>query len=82
MRPERLELPAYWFEASRSIQLSYGRTFFNNLAPTQCRIEVRVMDRRLHDFIREPAYLKRTARGGDPNALSCNSWICPMRAAA
>ena len=27
MRPERLELPAYWFEASRSIQLSYGRTF-------------------------------------------------------
>ena len=26
MRPERLELPAYWFEASRSIQLSYGRT--------------------------------------------------------
>ena len=25
-RPERLELPAYWFEASRSIQLSYGRT--------------------------------------------------------
>jgi hypothetical protein len=27
VRPERLELPAYWFEASRSIQLSYGRTF-------------------------------------------------------
>jgi hypothetical protein len=52
------------------------------LAPTQCRIEVRVMDRRLHDFIREPAYLKRTARGGDPNAVSCNSWICPMSAAA
>jgi hypothetical protein len=26
VRPERLELPAYWFEASRSIQLSYGRT--------------------------------------------------------
>jgi hypothetical protein len=24
-RPERLELPTYWFEASRSIQLSYGR---------------------------------------------------------
>jgi hypothetical protein len=22
--PERLELPACWFEASRSIQLSYG----------------------------------------------------------
>ena len=25
-RPERLELPTYWFVASRSIQLSYGRT--------------------------------------------------------
>ena len=24
-RPERLELPTYWFEASRSIRLSYGR---------------------------------------------------------
>jgi hypothetical protein len=24
-RPEGLEPPAYWFEASRSIQLSYGR---------------------------------------------------------
>jgi hypothetical protein len=24
-RPERLELPTYWFEANRSIQLSYGR---------------------------------------------------------
>jgi hypothetical protein len=24
-RPERFELPTYWFEASRSIQLSYGR---------------------------------------------------------
>src|SRR5262245_44966975 len=30
-RPERLELPTYWFEASRSIHLSYGR------APLQCR---------------------------------------------
>jgi glyoxylase-like metal-dependent hydrolase (beta-lactamase superfamily II) len=26
VRPERFELPTYWFEASRSIQLSYGRT--------------------------------------------------------
>ena len=54
MRPERIELPTYWFEASRSIQLSYGRAFFNNLTPTQRRIEVLVMDQRLHDFIREP----------------------------
>ncbi len=26
VRPERFELPAYWFEASCSIRLSYGRT--------------------------------------------------------
>ena len=26
VRPEGLEPPAYWFEANRSIQLSYGRT--------------------------------------------------------
>jgi hypothetical protein len=28
-RPERLELPTYWFEASRSIQLSYGRANYS-----------------------------------------------------
>ena len=28
VRPERLELPTCWFEARRSIQLSYGRTPF------------------------------------------------------
>jgi hypothetical protein len=27
-RPEGLEPPAYWFEASRSIRLSYGRVSF------------------------------------------------------
>lgn len=32
MRPERLELPAYWFEASRSIQLSYGRAVCPSLS--------------------------------------------------
>jgi hypothetical protein len=26
-RPEGLEPPAYWFEANRSIQLSYGRAW-------------------------------------------------------
>jgi len=31
------------------------------LTPTQRRIEVLVMDQRLHDFIREPICLKRTA---------------------
>lgn len=29
VRPERLELPAYWFEANRSIRLSYGRTLLS-----------------------------------------------------
>lgn len=28
-RPERFELPTYWFEASRSIRLSYGRAAGN-----------------------------------------------------
>ncbi len=28
MRPERFELPAFWFVARRSIQLSYGRISF------------------------------------------------------
>jgi hypothetical protein len=34
-RPERLELPTYWFEASRSIQLSYGRALphYNRACP-------------------------------------------------
>jgi hypothetical protein len=31
------------------------------LTRTQCRIEVPAMDQRLHDFIREPIYWKRTA---------------------
>jgi hypothetical protein len=38
VRPERLELPTYWFEASRSIHLSYGRTpiqFRPILSPAQ-----------------------------------------------
>jgi hypothetical protein len=28
VRPERFELPAFWFVARRSIQLSYGRNSF------------------------------------------------------
>jgi hypothetical protein len=30
VRPERFELPAFWFVARRSIQLSYGRTWFGD----------------------------------------------------
>src|SRR5258706_13328835 len=29
VRPERFELPAFWFVARRSIQLSYGRIVFS-----------------------------------------------------
>ena len=33
VRPERFELPAFWFVARRSIQLSYGRTFIAKILP-------------------------------------------------
>ena len=64
VRPERLELPAYWFEASRSIQLSYGRTL-NNLTPTQCRIEAGngLTPSR---FYQRTDLLEEHYRGGDP----------------
>ena len=32
-RPERIELPTCWFEASRSIRLSYGRHLSNDQIP-------------------------------------------------
>src|SRR5438552_19109933 len=40
-RPERFELPTYWFEASRSIQLSYGRAICSLAAaqkPVECTL--------------------------------------------
>jgi hypothetical protein len=32
VRPERFELPASWFVARRSIQLSYGRAINKSIA--------------------------------------------------
>ena len=32
VRPERFELPTFWFVARRSIQLSYGRVIQHMLA--------------------------------------------------
>ena len=40
-RPEGLEPPAYWFEANRSIQLSYGRddSTFDSTTGLVCPIQ-------------------------------------------
>jgi hypothetical protein len=63
VRPERFELPAFWFVARRSIQLSYGRTFrevrtlttipisepFRNVGDLQLGTANRTQDRRQKD---------------------------------
>jgi hypothetical protein len=35
VRPERFELPTFWFVARRSIQLSYERAVANEILPCQ-----------------------------------------------
>jgi hypothetical protein len=45
-RPERLELPTLWFEARRSIQLSYGRILGNSIIFTLLRGYVKIRNRR------------------------------------
>src|ERR1035441_5220587 len=80
VRPERLELPAYWFEASRSIQLSYGRAFFNDLTPTQCRIEIPGNGSAPSRFYQRTDLFEGNCRGGGPNAVSCNFWLCAVNA--
>ena len=37
VRPERFERPTYWFVASCSIQLSYGRTWYE-LLPSRLQL--------------------------------------------
>ena len=37
VRPDRFELPTSWFVARRSIQLSYGRKWKQNLGRKQTR---------------------------------------------
>ena len=56
VRPERLELPAYWFEASRSIQLSYGRAFSTTQHQSSADFEVLAMEEHFNDFIRDDAW--------------------------
>ena len=41
VRPERFELPTYWFEASCSIQLSYGRMLKLTSLPELRRLVLR-----------------------------------------
>ena len=45
VRPERFELPTYWFVASCSIQLSHGRT--------ARKIDSRMMEKRQAFFLRK-----------------------------
>ena len=42
VRPERFERPTYWFVASCSIQLSYGRIFLQ-VQPSGCN-SLRIVD--------------------------------------
>ena len=43
VRPERFELPTYWFVARRSIQLSYGRT---RVASSETKVRLSGFSRR------------------------------------
>ena len=43
-RPERIELPTCWFEASRSIRLSYGRL---SLVIDNCRLTTTIRNHKI-----------------------------------
>ena len=82
-RPERLELPTYWFEASRSIHLSYGRAE----SPTCRKQRLEIMDRledsssasddRIIPEIGHPRTLKRSegARHQSATAVGFLAWV-------
>jgi hypothetical protein len=61
VRPERFELPAFWFVARRSIQLSYGRTVFS----TTCD---------LPRFDRPPICGNYYNENSDPRRRHCSSF--------
>ena len=50
-RPERFELPTKWFEATYSIQLSYGRTLSSIVMPKKGQIDQAAIIRRLLDCV-------------------------------
>jgi adenylate cyclase, class 2 len=71
-RPEGLEPPAYWFEASRSIQLSYGRVRIHRIidcgmterGPVEIEIKLRVEGgvRAAADLLAKHGYQARKPR--------------------
>ena len=56
VRPDRVELPTFWFVARRSIQLSYGRMFSTTCGLYQTLLTVWLMER-FEEFLNERKYL-------------------------
>ena len=54
-RPERVELPTFWFVAKRSIQLSYGRAVVSSFNYTEIRRQAATM---LSRFCSAPSAIK------------------------
>jgi hypothetical protein len=54
VRPERVELPTFWFVARRSIQLSYGRILVTPSTIPRCDARLQL---RSPDFVAHVAQL-------------------------
>ena len=83
VRPEGLEPPAYWFEASRSIQLSYRRTRRKASANPIRQPQYLMFSTRIAHFVAGTAgILARTTSGALENANFFPVWsitlICPV----